>query len=59
MSDKVEEQSNAENPEEFTGLKLGKPKGMAAGIPDVISSARHVLEEMNVGRGLKALSKLN
>jgi molybdopterin-dependent oxidoreductase alpha subunit len=51
---------NAENPEKFTGdIKLGKPKTTAAGIPAVVSSARHILEEMNPARGLKALSKLN
>jgi molybdopterin-dependent oxidoreductase alpha subunit len=52
--------ANAENPEKFTGLiKLGKPKTTAAGIPAVISSARHILEEMDAIRGLKALLKLN
>jgi len=49
----------AQNPERFTGLKLGKPKTVAAGIPAVLSSARHILEEMNALRGLKALAKLN
>lgn len=49
----------AQNPERFTGLKLGKPKTVAAGIPAVWSSARHILEEMNILRGLKALAKLN
>lgn len=50
---------NAENPETFTGLKLTKAKVVAAGIPAVVSSARHVFGEMNAGRGLKALLKLN
>ncbi|MFM7725660.1 MAG: hypothetical protein ACKO7B_03080, partial [Flavobacteriales bacterium] len=50
---------NPENPETFTGLKLGKPKEAAAGIPAVISSVEHVFGEMNVGRGLKALLKVN
>ena len=50
---------NAENPEEFTGLRLGKPKEVAAGIQAVISSGEHILSEMNLVRGLKALSKLN
>jgi molybdopterin-dependent oxidoreductase alpha subunit len=50
---------DAENPEAFTGLKLGKPKETAAGIPAVISSAKHIFSEMGVGRGLKALASLN
>ncbi|MFM9051262.1 MAG: FdhF/YdeP family oxidoreductase [Bacteroidota bacterium] len=54
-----EETPNPENPESFTGLKLGKPKDAAAGIPAVISSVGHVFGEMNVGRGIKALLKLN
>jgi len=51
---------NAENPEEFTGkIKLGKPKTTAAGIPAVISSFKHILEEMDAARGMQALLKLN
>ncbi len=50
---------NAENPEEFTGLKLTKPKIVAAGMPAVLSSAEHVFGEMDVVRGMKALLALN
>jgi molybdopterin-dependent oxidoreductase alpha subunit len=50
---------NPENPERFTGLKLTAPKEVAAGIPAVISSAGHIFSEMGLGRGLKALAKLN
>lgn len=50
---------NAENPEVFTGLKLTHHKNVAAGIPAVLSSAKHVFGEMSVGRGMKALLKLN
>jgi len=50
---------NAENPEEFLELKLGKVPTVAAGIPAVISSAKHVFSEMGVARGLKALATLN
>ncbi|PSL43380.1 molybdopterin-dependent oxidoreductase alpha subunit [Chitinophaga niastensis] len=50
---------SAENPVRFTGLKLGPPKTVAAGIPAVVYSMRHILEEMNVFRGMKALMKLN
>jgi molybdopterin-dependent oxidoreductase alpha subunit len=50
---------NPENPESFTGLQLGEPKVTAAGIPAVISSAKHVFGEMGIGRGIKALGALN
>ena len=50
---------SAESSEKFTGLKLDKPKKVAAGLVAVISSAQHVFSEMSVTRGLKALSKLN
>ncbi len=50
---------NPEPPEKFTGLKLGKPKNVAAGLSAVVSSAKHVFSEMGIARGLKALSNLN
>ncbi|MEO8086199.1 MAG: FdhF/YdeP family oxidoreductase [Bacteroidota bacterium] len=50
---------SSENPSRFTGLKLAKPKTVAAGIPAVIESASHILSEMGLTRGLKALNKLN
>jgi len=59
MSDIAEEKPNSENPEEFTGLKLSDPKTIAAGIPAVMSSAKHIFSEMGIGRALKALSALN
>ncbi|MCK0147733.1 FdhF/YdeP family oxidoreductase [Arenibacter sp. F26102] len=46
-------------PAKLTGLKTTEPKKVAAGIPAVISSAKHVLGEMGLGRGLKALANLN
>lgn len=46
-------------PEKLTGLKTSQPKTVAAGIPAVISSAKHVFVEMGVSRGLKALANLN
>lgn len=50
----------SQNPEHFTGhVRLGKPKTAAAGIPAVISSAKHILQEMDAVRGMKALLKLN
>ena len=49
----------AKSPAKFTGLKLGHPKLVAAGIQAVVISASHVFSEMNVLRGLKALAALN
>lgn len=48
-----------ENPEEFTGLEISSVKITAAGLPAVLSSAKHILKETGALRGLKALSKLN
>ena len=50
---------NAENPEQFTGIRLEKPKTVAAGMPAVLSSVRHVFGEMDPARGVKALLQLN
>lgn len=49
----------AENPEIFTGLKLGAVKTSAAGTPAILHSFQHVFSEAGVLRGLKALGKLN
>lgn len=60
MENKVSNREpNAENPEKFLHLKLAKRKTAAAGIPAVISSAKHVFGEMDVARGMKALFALN
>ncbi len=50
---------DAEGPDKFTGIKLGKVKTVAAGIPAVISSFKQVFSEMGILRGLKALNSLN
>ncbi|MBI1222527.1 MAG: FdhF/YdeP family oxidoreductase [Bacteroidetes bacterium] len=50
---------NPENPETFTGIKVHKPKTMAAGMPAVYSSIRHVFGEMGLARGLNALFHVN
>lgn len=52
-------QPGAENPERFTGLKLGPAKTSAAGLKAIVSSFQHVFGEAGVVRGLKALSHLN
>ena len=46
-------------PEKFTGLKTTSPKKTAAGMPAIISSAKHILSETGIKRGTKALFKLN
>jgi molybdopterin-dependent oxidoreductase alpha subunit len=51
--------SNAENPEEFTGLKRGSVKKTAAGLKAVVKTFQHVFSEAGVFRGLKALNHLN
>jgi len=50
---------NPENPERFTGLRLGEMKAVAAGLPAVVSSIRHVFGEMGLARGVNALLRLN
>ncbi len=50
---------NPQPPLAFTGLKLSRPHTEAAGIKAVAISAQHVFGAMPVGRGLKALLKLN
>ncbi|MGN6438067.1 MAG: FdhF/YdeP family oxidoreductase [Agriterribacter sp.] len=52
-------QPNPENPETFEHLKVTAPKTVAAGIPAVVSSVKHILHEMDPMRGMKALLKLN
>ena len=59
MKEKKENLTSAENPEKFTGLKLGKVKKVAAGIPAILSSAKHIFKEAGLTRGLKALLALN
>lgn len=60
MAEKKEtNQPNPENPERFTGLRLGRLKTAAAGIPGVAAAASHVFREMDLARGMKALLKLN
>lgn len=60
MDEKESYETHAENPAKFTGdLKIKKPDKVAAGVEAVYVSAKHVLGEMNVGRGLKALLALN
>ncbi len=49
----------AQPPVKFTGLKLSAPKKYAAGVPALISTAKHIIEETEPGRGFKTLMRLN
>ena len=49
----------AENPEVLLKLRLHKPSTSAAGITGVKVAVQHVLKEMNLARGAKALFALN
>ncbi len=46
-------------PIEEEKIKIGKPKTTAAGIPAVVSSVKHVLNEMTVGNCVKTLFAVN
>lgn len=59
LNEKKNDIPAAENPETFTGLKLGPLKKVAAGIPAVFISLKKVFGEAGFFRGLKALNKLN
>jgi len=59
LNEKKNDIPAAENPETFTGLKLGPPKKVAAGVPAVFISLKKVFGEAGFFRGLKALNKLN
>ena len=59
MSEENYKNPEAENPEKFTGLKLGPLKKVAAGVPAVIKALKNVIGEAGVVRGLKALNQLN
>ncbi|MDA0783749.1 MAG: FdhF/YdeP family oxidoreductase [Bacteroidetes bacterium] len=52
-------QVHAENPEELLKLRLHKPSISAAGITGVKVAVQHVLKEMSIARGAKALFALN
>lgn len=59
MSHEKNNNPSAENPEAFTGIKLGPLQKTAAGIPAVFKSFKQVFGEAGIVRGLKALNKLN
>jgi len=46
-------------PERFENIKLGLPKTKAAGMPAVLSSLRHIREEMGLWKGIGVLNRMN
>jgi molybdopterin-dependent oxidoreductase alpha subunit len=46
-------------PETFTGIELDAPKKEAAGMTAIVSSAKHLLAEMGVGRATQVMLNLN
>lgn len=46
-------------PEEFSDLKIGEIKQKAVGIPAVVSTMKHISEEMGIWEGIKVLNKMN
>ena len=48
-----------ETPEGFTGLKVTEPERFAAGLPAIISTAKHALGEMGIVRSLRTLTAMN
>jgi molybdopterin-dependent oxidoreductase alpha subunit len=46
-------------PDDFANLKIGKIAKAAVGIPAIISTMKHISEEMGVWEGIKVLNKMN
>lgn len=46
-------------PEKFENLEIGTPKKKAAGMPAIISSLKHIREEMGIWKGIGLLNKMN
>jgi molybdopterin-dependent oxidoreductase alpha subunit len=59
MNTDDQQQPAAENPEQLKDLKVSDPKIWAAGVPGVMAALSDVFEESGMGRGMKALFKMN
>ena len=59
MSSNDQQSPAAENPEQLTDLKVSDAKTWAAGVPGVVAALSDVFGEAGVGRGMKALFKMN
>ncbi|MCO6460340.1 MAG: FdhF/YdeP family oxidoreductase [Saprospiraceae bacterium] len=56
---KEETPSDQPMPEHLLDIELSEAKKVAAGIPAVVQSVKHIIDEMPIRRGLKALNSLN
>lgn len=59
MSEKIEKQPSAENPEELLDLRVTEPKDWAAGVPAVYEALKDIFGEAGLARGLGASLKMN
>ena len=50
---------NAQTSEELTGMKVGAPSTVAAGLPAVVSSMKHLIGEVGALRSAQVMFKLN
>jgi molybdopterin-dependent oxidoreductase alpha subunit len=55
----VNDGTEALTPERFTGLKIGKPKTNAVGVPAVVSSIGHALKWMTPTDAVRTMFKIN
>ena len=59
MSDTIDSQPSAENPEKLHDLKVSDPKKWAAGLPGITAAFSDIFQEPGAMRGLKGLFKMN
>jgi molybdopterin-dependent oxidoreductase alpha subunit len=55
----VSSSPGAQPPEEFTGLKVGKPKKKVAGLPAVLNAIRQVSSYMSPGSAARTMFRMN
>jgi len=58
-SPEYKDQPSAENPDDLKDLHKKKVKKDAVGLPAIVSSFRHIINEAGLARGLKALARVN
>lgn len=46
-------------PEKFENLEIGAPQKKAVGFPAIVSSLKHIREEMGLWKGIRLLNKMN
>lgn len=55
----VEERTDAQPPEEFTGLRVKKPKEDSAGLPGIMAALTHTTRHMQPGDAVKTMFRMN